>query len=189
MIQPRTLFRIRFVTLSLLILGSLGSFGWAISSVVRTEPLAQEWAGDLLDRMTGGLAQAQQRNVFLQDQILSQLAHDTRELGGDDLPVRMDNLERLHDLLRARTEASGLAYRLTHDWSPITWWTNPITGRKLALNATPDGRIDPQVVAALKASTEMDLAIALARERAAIEAPLSPAERVARDLAKLQGGK
>ena len=80
MIRPSTHFKIRFVTLGGLILSSLVSFGWAVSCVVRTEPLAQEWSGELLDRMAGGLARAQQRNAFLQDRILTNLARETREI-------------------------------------------------------------------------------------------------------------
>ena len=187
-IQPRTIFKIRFLTLGVLTLGSLAFFGWAVSSVVRTEPLAQEWAGALLDRLASGRAKAEQRNCFLQDRILSALGRDTQALGGDDLPTRMANLERFADLLQARKETSELAFRLQHDWSPVTWWVNPITQHRVALNATKDGRIDPQIVAAIKGSSEMDITIAMARERAAIEAPLSPVEKVARDLKKLIGG-
>ena len=188
MIQPTTLFKIRFMTLGLLILTSLAMLGWGVSRVVRTEALALEWAGDLTDRMAAGLGSAQDIHAQEQSQRLAVVAAATREVGGDDLDTRMANLQRFDVMVQSRREAAKETARIPGKISAVTWWVNPITCKAIALNATKDGRIDPATVAQVKGRMDLDLVIDLARDRAAREAPLSPAERVTRDLSKIQAG-
>jgi hypothetical protein len=118
--------------------------------------------------------------------MLSAVAGEAQAEGGPDLDVRMANLKTLHRLVAQRREATEEALRLPGRWSPVTWWANPITGQRTALNATSDGRLDLQVVAQIRASLDLDIVVAMARDRAAQEAPLSPAERVARDIENLK---
>ncbi|WLT30660.1 hypothetical protein [Geothrix sp. PMB-07] len=185
--KPLTRFKIQFTALGVLTLGSLAILGWGVSRVMRTEPVAQEWAGELLDRMAASYAIARRNLANEQIQQLSIVAAVTQEAGGDDLDTRMANLQKFFGLVQAQRRVAEEANRLPAKWSPVTWWTNPLTGKRTALNATTDGRLDPVAVAFVKASIDLDVVAALARERAAQDAPLSPRERVDRDLAALHG--
>jgi len=179
-------FRIQFLTLSGLILLALGTLFWAGWQIPRTERDALDWAGDLADRMSLGRAGAERIHSYEQARLLSAMAAEAQAEGGQDIGLRLSNLAYLHHFVEQRREAAEAATRTAGTWSAVTWWVHPITGRRTAVNATPDGRLDPEAVAIVKASLDIDVVVALARERAAQEAPLSPAERVARDLAALE---
>lgn len=186
--KEETRFKIRFVTLTLATLVGLGSLCLAAWRIARIEVDAQAWVGDLADRIAEAQASAERQHAQQQYETLASIAAEAQKDGGDDLGVRLDNLRFLHRLVSQRVEAAEMV-RQGGAWSPVTWWVNPLTGQKTALNATSDGRIDPAAVARIKQGLDLDVAVALAREREAQQAPPSPRERVQRDLAALEGGR
>lgn len=100
--------------------------------------------------------------------------------------LRLKNLQRILNQQNMAISEARKDAEIEGDFEPLTYLQEPTTGRRIPVNATADGRIRPEVVAAFIANDkELSALMDAVNEEALSQAKPNSEEKVREDLARL----